>query len=70
MAEVIAAVEAKRASGEAARRVIAQREAALLALRTQLSEAEQNNPRQLLLREATVQMRKMPLQKYWQINKK
>jgi membrane fusion protein (multidrug efflux system) len=52
-----AAVEAKRASGEAARRVIAQRQAALRALRTQLSEAEQNNPRQLLLREATVQMR-------------
>jgi membrane fusion protein (multidrug efflux system) len=52
-----AAVEARRASGEAARRVIAQRQAALLALRTQLSEAEQNNPRQLLLREATVQMR-------------
>jgi membrane fusion protein (multidrug efflux system) len=52
-----AAVEAKRASGEAARRVIGQRQAALLALRTQLSEAEQNNPRQLLLRETTVQMR-------------
>jgi membrane fusion protein (multidrug efflux system) len=52
-----AAVEAKRASGEAARRVIAQRQASLLAARTQLSEAVQNNPRQLLLREATVQMR-------------
>jgi membrane fusion protein (multidrug efflux system) len=52
-----AAVEARRASGEAARRVIAQRQASLLAVRTQLSEAEQNNPRQLLLREATVQMR-------------
>jgi membrane fusion protein (multidrug efflux system) len=52
-----AAVESKRASGEAARRVIAQRQASLLALRTQLSEAEQNNPRQLELREATVQMR-------------
>jgi membrane fusion protein (multidrug efflux system) len=50
-------VEAKRASGEAARRVIAQRQASLLAARTQLSEAEQNNPRQLLLREATVKMR-------------
>src|SRR5579862_3322058 len=34
-----AAVEAKRASGEAARRVIAQRQASLLAARTQLSEA-------------------------------
>jgi membrane fusion protein (multidrug efflux system) len=52
-----AAVEARRASGEAARRVIAQRQASLLAVRTQLSEAEQNNPRQLLLREATVEMR-------------
>src|SRR5258707_8804703 len=50
-----AAVEAKRASSEAARRVIAQRRAALLAARTQLSEALQNNPRQLLLHEATVQ---------------
>jgi membrane fusion protein (multidrug efflux system) len=52
-----AAVEAKRASSEAAWRVIAQREASLLAARTQLSEAVQNNPRQLLLREATVQVR-------------
>ena len=52
-----AAVEAKRASSEAAGRVIAQRQASLLAARTQLSEAVQNNPRQLLLREATVQMR-------------
>src|SRR5580658_5076851 len=52
-----AAVEAKRASSEASRRVIAQRQASLLAARTQLSEAVQNNPRQLLLREATVQMR-------------
>jgi membrane fusion protein (multidrug efflux system) len=52
-----AAVESKRASSEAARRVIAQRQASLLAARTQLSEAVQNNPRQLLLREATVQMR-------------
>jgi membrane fusion protein, multidrug efflux system len=52
-----AVVEARRASGEAARRVIAQRQATLLAARTQLSEAVQNNPRQLLLREATVQMR-------------
>jgi membrane fusion protein (multidrug efflux system) len=52
-----AAVEAKRATSEAARRVIAQRQASLLAARTQLSEAVQNNPRQLLLREATVQMR-------------
>jgi membrane fusion protein (multidrug efflux system) len=48
-----AAVEAKRASSEAARRVIAQRQASLLAARTQLSEAVQNNPRQLLLREAS-----------------
>jgi membrane fusion protein (multidrug efflux system) len=52
-----AGVESKRASSEAARRVIAQRQASLLAARTQLSEAVQNNPRQLLLREATVQMR-------------
>ena len=52
-----AAVDAKRASSEAARRVIAQRQASLLAAQTQLSEAVQNNPRQLLLREATVQMR-------------
>jgi membrane fusion protein (multidrug efflux system) len=52
-----AAVASKRASSEAARRVIAQRQASLLAARTQLSEAVQNNPRQLLLREATVQMR-------------
>jgi len=52
-----ALVEARRASGEAAQRVIAQRQASLLAARTQLSEAVQNNPRQLLLREATVQMR-------------
>src|SRR6202046_746121 len=52
-----AAVASKRASSEAARRVIARREASLLAARTQLSEAVQNNPRQLLLREATVQMR-------------
>jgi membrane fusion protein, multidrug efflux system len=52
-----AAVEAKHASGEAARRVIAQRQASLRALKTQLSEAEQNNPRQLELREATVKMR-------------
>jgi membrane fusion protein (multidrug efflux system) len=52
-----AAVESKRASSEAAQRVIAQRQASLLAARTQLSEAVQNNPRQLLLREATVQMR-------------
>ena len=37
--------------------MIAQRQASLLAARTQLSEAQQNNPRQLLLREATVQMR-------------
>jgi membrane fusion protein (multidrug efflux system) len=51
------AVDARRSSGEAARRVIAQRQAALLALRTQLSETEQNNPRQLLLRQTTVQMR-------------
>lgn len=52
-----AAVEARRASAEAARRVIAQRQASLLAAQTQLSEAEQNNPRQLLLREANVQIR-------------
>jgi membrane fusion protein, multidrug efflux system len=52
-----ALVEARGASGEAAQRVIAQRQASLLAARTQLSEAVQNNPRQLLLREATVQMR-------------
>jgi membrane fusion protein (multidrug efflux system) len=52
-----AAVASKRASSEAARRVIAERQASLLAARTQLSEAVQNNPRQLLLREATVQMR-------------
>ena len=52
-----AAVASKRASSEAARRIIAQRQASLLAARTQLSEAVQNNPRQLLLREATVQMR-------------
>src|SRR5580704_1297241 len=52
-----AAVEAKRANRGADRRVIAQRQASLLAPRTQLSEAVQNNPRQLLLREATVQMR-------------
>ena len=52
-----AAVASRRASSEAARRVIAQRQASLLAARTQLSEAVQNNPRQLLLREATVQMR-------------
>jgi membrane fusion protein (multidrug efflux system) len=50
-------VASKRASSEAARRVIAQREASLVAARTQLSEAVQNNPRQLLLREATVLMR-------------
>src|SRR5580692_6525183 len=37
-----AAVASKRASSEAARRVIAQREASLLAARTQLSEAVQN----------------------------
>src|SRR5580704_17839423 len=52
-----AVVASKRASSEAAGRVIAQRQASLLAARTQLSEAVQNNPRQLLLREATVQMR-------------
>jgi membrane fusion protein (multidrug efflux system) len=52
-----AVVASKRASSEAARRVIAQRQASLLAARTQLSEAVQNNPRQLLLRKATVQMR-------------
>jgi membrane fusion protein (multidrug efflux system) len=52
-----AAVASRRAGSEAARRVIAQRQASLLAARTQLSEAVQNNPRQLLLREATVQMR-------------
>jgi len=52
-----AVVESKRASSEAARRIIAQRQASLLAARTQLSEAVQNNPRQLLLRQATVQMR-------------
>jgi membrane fusion protein (multidrug efflux system) len=52
-----AAVASKRASSEAARRVIAQRQASLLAARTQLSEAVQNNPRRLVLREATVQMR-------------
>jgi len=52
-----AALDAKRASGEAAQRVIAQRRASLRALGTQLSEAEQNNPRQLELRQATVQMR-------------
>jgi membrane fusion protein (multidrug efflux system) len=52
-----AAVASRRASSEAAQRVIAQRLASLLAARTQLSEAVQNNPRQLLLREATVQMR-------------
>jgi membrane fusion protein (multidrug efflux system) len=59
-----AAVEAKRASSEAARRVIAQRQASLLAARTQLSEAIQNNPRQLLLREATVQMRQANIAVY------
>jgi membrane fusion protein (multidrug efflux system) len=52
-----AAAASRRASSEAAQRVIAQRLASLLAARTQLSEAVQNNPRQLLLREATVQMR-------------
>ena len=52
-----AAVASKHASSEAARRVIAQGQASLLAARTQLSEAVQNNPRQLQLREATVQMR-------------
>jgi membrane fusion protein, multidrug efflux system len=52
-----AAVASRRASSEAAQRVIAQRLASLLAARTQLSEAVQNNPRQLLLREATVQMK-------------
>jgi membrane fusion protein (multidrug efflux system) len=59
-----AAVEAKRASSEAARRVIAQRQASLVAARTQLSEAVQNNPRQLLLREATVQMRQANIAVY------
>jgi membrane fusion protein (multidrug efflux system) len=59
-----AAVEAKRASSEAARRVIPQRQASLLAARTQLSEAIQNNPRQLLLREATVQMRQANIAVY------
>src|SRR5579862_926103 len=59
-----AAVEAKRASSEAARRVIARRQASLLAARTQLSEAVQNNPRQLLLREATVQMRQANIAVY------
>ena len=59
-----AAVEAKRATSEAARRVIAQRQASLLAARTQLSEAVQNNPRQLLLREATVQVRQANLAVY------
>ena len=52
-----AAVASRRARSEAAMRIIAQRQASLLAARTQLSEAIQNNPRQLLLREATVQMR-------------
>jgi membrane fusion protein (multidrug efflux system) len=52
-----AIVASKRASSEAARRVIAEREATLVAANTQLSEAVQNNPRQLLLRQATVQMR-------------
>ena len=59
-----ALVEARRASGEAAQRVIAQRQASLLAARTQLSEAVQNNPRQLLLREATVQMRQANIAVY------
>jgi membrane fusion protein (multidrug efflux system) len=52
-----AIVASKQASSEAARRVIAERQASLLAAKTQLSEAVENNPRQLLLREATVQMR-------------
>ncbi len=59
-----AGVESKRSASEAARRVIAQREASLLAARTQLSEAVQNNPRQLLLREATVQMRQANIAVY------
>jgi membrane fusion protein (multidrug efflux system) len=59
-----AAMASKRASSEAARRVIAQRQASLLAARTQLSEAVQNNPRQLLLREATVQMRQANIAVY------
>ncbi len=59
-----AAVASRRASSEAARRVIAQRQASLLAARTQLSEAVQNNPRQLLLREATVQMRQANIAVY------
>ena len=52
-----AALEAKMRERRGAERVIAQRQASLRALRTQLSEAEQNNPRQLELRQATVQMR-------------
>ena len=59
-----AAVEARRASSEAARRIIAQRQASLLAARTQLSEAVQNNPRQLILREATVQVRQANMAVY------
>lgn len=56
-----AAVQSKNANLEAARRVIAEREASLVEARTHLAEAEQNNPRNLSVKGAVVQVRRADL---------
>jgi membrane fusion protein, multidrug efflux system len=56
-----ATVQVKKANVEAAKRVIAEREASLVEARTHLTEAEQNNPRHLSVRSAVVQIRQADL---------
>jgi membrane fusion protein (multidrug efflux system) len=56
-----AAVQAKKANLEAVRRVITEREASLIEARTHLAEAEQNNPRNLSVKGAVVQVRQADL---------
>ena len=56
-----AAVQVKKANLEAARRVITEREAGLIEARTHLAETEQNNPRNLSVKGAVVQVRRADL---------
>jgi len=56
-----AAVQVKKANLEAVRRVITGREASLIEARTHLAETEQNNPRNLWVKGAVVQVRQADL---------
>ncbi len=57
-----AAVQAKSAAAEAAKRTIAEREAGVAKARTQLSETQANNPRRILVSQATVATRNAGLE--------